>query len=59
MKQEFPILEDEMFNSLEDEIKRDEQRTSTPTQRWLLYLTVFAAPVILFGGLYAGIRFLE
>lgn len=48
-----------MFNSLEDELKRDEQRTSTPTQRCLLYLTVLVASVILFGGLYAGIRFLE
>ncbi len=48
-----------MFNSLEDELKRDDQRTSTPAQRWLLYVTVLAASVVLFGGLYAGIRFLE
>lgn len=48
-----------MFNSLEDELKRDEQRTSTPTQRWLLYLSVFVATVILFGGLYTGIRLFE
>ena len=48
-----------MFNSLEDELKRDEQRTSTPTQRWLLYLTVLVSTIILFGGLYAGIRYFE
>ena len=49
----------EMFNSLEDELKRDEQATSTRTQRWLRYATVLLASIILFGGLYAGIRFLE
>ena len=48
-----------MFNSLEDEMKRDEQATTTPRQRWLLYATVALVSVILFGGLYAGIRFLE
>ena len=48
-----------MFNSLEDEIKRDERATSTPRQRWLLGVTVLLASVVLFGGLYAGIRFLE
>jgi hypothetical protein len=48
-----------MFNSLEDELKRDEQATSTPMQRWLRYVTVLLASVILFGGLYAGVRFLE
>jgi hypothetical protein len=48
-----------MFNSLEDELKRDEQATSTPMQRRLRYVTVLLASVILFGGLYAGIRFFE
>jgi hypothetical protein len=52
-------MEDEMFNSLEDELKRDEHRESTPMQRWFLYLTVLLASVILFAGLYVGIRFLE
>ena len=48
-----------MFNSLEDELKRDEQRESTPMPRWFLYLTVLLASVILFAGWYVGIRFLE
>lgn len=47
-----------MFDSLEEELKRDEQATSTPTQRWLRYAAVLLASVVLFGGLYAGIRFL-
>ncbi len=48
-----------MFDSLDDEIKRDEQATSTPGQRWFRYATVLLASIILFGGLYAGIRLLE
>jgi hypothetical protein len=59
VKAEFLAMEDEMFNSLEDELKRDEQRESTPMPRWFLYLTVLLASVILFAGLYVGIRFLE
>jgi len=47
-----------MFDSLDDEIRRDEQAASTPRQRWFLYATVLLASIILFGGLYAGIRFL-
>jgi hypothetical protein len=52
-------MEKFMFNSLEDEVKRDEQRASTPRQRWFFYLTVLVSTAVLFGGLYAGIRFLE
>jgi len=48
-----------MFNSLDDEIKRDEQTASTPTQRYLQALAVLLVSIVLFGGLYAGIRFLE
>jgi hypothetical protein len=48
-----------MFNSLDDEIKRDDQATSTPRERCLFYLAVALVSVVLFGGLYAGIRFLE
>jgi hypothetical protein len=51
--------EDQMFNSLDDEMKRDDQATSTPRERWLLYATVLLISVVLFSGLYAGIRFLE
>ena len=48
-----------MFNSLDEEIKRDEQKMSTPRERWMFYSTVLLASVVLFGGLYMGIRFLE
>ena len=48
-----------MFNSLEEEFKRDDQATSTPRERWLRYAAVLLISAVLFGGLYAGIRFLE
>jgi len=48
-----------MFNSLDEEIERDDQATSTPQQRWLRYAAVLLVSIVLFSGLYAGIRFLE
>jgi hypothetical protein len=51
--------EDQMFNSLDDEIERDDQATSTPRERWLRNALVVLASIVLFGSLYAGIRFLE
>ena len=48
-----------MFDSLEDKIRHDDQATSTPRERWLRYAAVLVVSAVLFGGLYAGIRFLE
>ena len=48
-----------MFNSLDEEIKRDDQATTTPRERWLFYAAVALVSIFLFGGLYMGIRFLE
>jgi hypothetical protein len=48
-----------VFNSLDEEIKRDDQATSTSQERWLRYMAVVLVSVVLFGGLCAGIRFLE
>jgi hypothetical protein len=48
-----------MFNSLDEELKRDDQETSTPRERWLRYAAVLLVSMVLFGGLYAGIHFLE
>lgn len=48
-----------MFDGLDDEIKRDNQATSTPRERRLFYAVVLLVSGILFGGLYAGIKFLE
>ena len=48
-----------MFNSIDDEIRRDDQATTTPRERWLRYAAVFVVTVALFGSLYAGIKFLD
>jgi hypothetical protein len=48
-----------MFNSLDEEIRRDEEATTTPRQRCLFYATVLATAIVLFGGLWAGIQLLE
>ncbi|MEO8593759.1 MAG: hypothetical protein ABI759_10585 [Candidatus Solibacter sp.] len=47
-----------MFNSLE-EIEKSDQSTGTPKERWLRNAAVLLLTVVLFGGLYAGIKFLE
>jgi hypothetical protein len=47
-----------MFDSLEEQIKRDDQATSAPRDRWLRYAAVMVVTTLLFGGLYAGIRLL-
>ena len=48
-----------MFDSLEEEMKRNDEATSSPRERWLRYAAVLLVSLVLFGGLYAGIRFLE
>ena len=48
-----------MFTSLDEEIKRDDQASTTPRGRWLFYIVVLLASGILFSGLYAGIMYLE
>ena len=47
-----------MFNTLDDEIKR-ERAATTPLERWLYYLAVVLVSAALFGGLYAGVQFLK
>jgi len=47
-----------MFSSLDDQIRRYDQTTTTPRERWLYYAAVLLASIVLFGGLCAGIRFL-
>lgn len=48
-----------MFESLDDEMRRDEKATTTPRERKLFYVAVMLVSIILFGGLYAGIKYLE
>ena len=46
-----------MFDSLDDQMKHEQERTKSG--RWLLALTVVVISVLVFGGLYFGIRMLE
>lgn len=49
----------QMFTSLDEEIKRDDQATTTLQERRLFYVVVLLVSSILFGGLYAGLKYLE
>ena len=46
-----------MFDSLADRIREDEQ--VTVTQQYVKWAAVLVIAVVLFGGLYFGVRFLE
>lgn len=48
-----------MFESLDEQIKHDIEAQSSKTQRVLMYLAIVVAAVILFGGLYFGVRLIE
>ena len=46
-----------MFDSLADRIREDEQIPAT--QRYIKWAAVVVISVVLFGGLYLGVRFLD
>jgi hypothetical protein len=46
-----------MFDSLADRIRQDEQQNTT--ERYLRWAVVAVVSVVLFGGLYMGVRYLE
>jgi len=48
-----------MFDSLADQIRHDEEAETNNTQRAIKYLVVLIISVLLFGGLYFGVRMLE
>jgi hypothetical protein len=48
-----------MFDSLDDQMKQDELKASSSTERWLRWAAVAIVSVLLFGGLYYGVRMLE
>jgi hypothetical protein len=48
-----------MFESLEEQIKHDLDSQSTKKQRMLLWLVVAITSILLFGGLYYGVRMIE
>ncbi len=48
--------EDSMFDSLDDQMKKDLDKQTTTKQRVMLWVAVAAASVLVFGGLYLGVR---
>ena len=47
-----------MFESLDEQMKHDENETTTPKERYLRWALVAITSVVLFGGLYMGVRLL-
>ena len=45
-----------MFDSLDEQMKKDLDKQTTSRQRMLLWLAVAAASIIVFGGLIIGVR---
>jgi hypothetical protein len=45
-----------MFDGLDEQMKRDEQAETTNTERYLRWAAVAIASVVLFAGLYLGVR---
>jgi hypothetical protein len=48
-----------MFDSLADRIRQDEHEAVNNTERYVRYLIVLVVAVLLFGGLYYGVRMLD
>ena len=48
-----------MFDSLADRIRQDEHNEVTNNERMVRWLAIAVISVLLFGGLYFGIRMLE
>jgi hypothetical protein len=48
-----------MFETLDDRMKQDDKETSTTKERMLKWVLVGIVSIILFGGLYMGVRLLE
>lgn len=47
-----------MFDSLDEQMKKDEDRESSPKERMMKYALYVAAAAAVFGGLYYGMHFL-
>jgi hypothetical protein len=48
-----------MFDSLADRIREDDHREVTNTERYIRWAAVIVISIVLFGGLYMGVRLLE
>ncbi len=48
-----------MFESYDDIVREDERAQETPKQKLLKWMLVGIVSIVLFGGLYMGVRLLE
>jgi hypothetical protein len=48
-----------MFDSLDEQIRQDEARTSTGTEKAMRWVIVAIAAVVVFGGLVLGVHFMS
>jgi hypothetical protein len=48
-----------MFDSLADRMREDEHQQTNNTERIIRYVAVAVISVLLFGGLYYGVRLLQ
>lgn len=48
-----------MFESLDDRIKHDEEQETTQKERILKWVVVGVVSIVLFTGLYMGVKLLE
>jgi len=48
-----------MFDSLDEQMRHDEQEATSKKERMMKWALVAVTSIILFGGLYFGIRLLE
>jgi hypothetical protein len=45
-----------MFDSLDDRIKQDDRQELSARERWIRWAGIAILSVLLFGGLYVGVR---
>jgi hypothetical protein len=48
-----------MFDSLDEQMKKDQDKESTPQQRMLMWVIIVLASILIFGGLYFGVRLIS
>jgi len=48
-----------MFDSLSDRIREDEHKEVSTTQRTIEWLAIAVLSILVFGGLYYGVRMLQ
>ena len=48
-----------MFDSLEEQIKRDDQKEISPAERVMHWVAIAVVSVLVFGGLILGIKMLD